>query len=137
MFGTEEALQNGLISAVFEHQDGALGKVIRPPRVSDPTSLVHDSHLGTQNSRRVGNGEDYCVKITNCHIGNKVCRFPCTPFHCGANYQSLSLVSLRHILNHARDHSVDDGLAYVAAWNAFMTNTKVRLTPSPDIMLPH
>jgi enoyl-CoA hydratase len=40
--------------------------------------------------------------------------------HTIASRSPLSVRGTKHILNHARDHSVDDGLAYMATWNAAM-----------------
>jgi delta(3,5)-delta(2,4)-dienoyl-CoA isomerase len=36
----------------------------------------------------------------------------------------VAVVSTKHIMNHARDHGVDAGLAYQAAWNMGMLQTK-------------
>jgi enoyl-CoA hydratase len=32
----------------------------------------------------------------------------------------LAITGIKHVLNHGRDHSIDDGLEYVAMWNAAM-----------------
>ena len=36
----------------------------------------------------------------------------------------VAVLGSKQGLNYSRDHSVDDGLHYVAAWNAAMTNTR-------------
>jgi enoyl-CoA hydratase len=32
----------------------------------------------------------------------------------------LAITGIKHVLNHGRDHSIEDGLEYVALWNAGM-----------------
>ena len=32
----------------------------------------------------------------------------------------LAMTGIKHVLNHGRDHSIEDGLDYVALWNAAM-----------------
>ncbi|WVO18569.1 hypothetical protein L204_106288 [Cryptococcus depauperatus] len=37
-----------------------------------------------------------------------------------ASKSPVAVIGTKHILNHARDHSIEDGLQYVAAWNMSM-----------------
>jgi enoyl-CoA hydratase len=37
-----------------------------------------------------------------------------------ATKSPLVITGIKHVLNHGRDHSIDDGLEYVALWNAGM-----------------
>lgn len=37
-----------------------------------------------------------------------------------ASKSPLAVTGIKHVLNHGRDHSIDDGLEYVALWNAGM-----------------
>jgi enoyl-CoA hydratase len=37
-----------------------------------------------------------------------------------ATKSPLAITGIKHVLNHGRDHSIDDGLEYVALWNAGM-----------------
>jgi delta(3,5)-delta(2,4)-dienoyl-CoA isomerase len=41
-----------------------------------------------------------------------------------ASKSPVAIAGTKHILNHARDHSVTEGLDYVAVWNAGMLNTE-------------
>lgn len=36
----------------------------------------------------------------------------------------IAVCGTKHVLNYSRDHSVKEGLDYVALWNSVMTNTK-------------
>jgi enoyl-CoA hydratase len=37
-----------------------------------------------------------------------------------ASKSPLAITGIKHVLNHGRDHSIEDGLEYVALWNAGM-----------------
>jgi delta(3,5)-delta(2,4)-dienoyl-CoA isomerase len=41
-----------------------------------------------------------------------------------ASKPPLATMGTKHILNHAQDHSVQDGLQYVKVWNSVMLNSR-------------
>ncbi len=43
-----------------------------------------------------------------------------------ATKSPIGIYGTKHVLNYSRDHSVADGLNYVATWNMAMLQSKVR-----------
>ncbi|KAJ3066544.1 hypothetical protein HK102_007628, partial [Quaeritorhiza haematococci] len=41
-----------------------------------------------------------------------------------ASKSPVATLGTKHILNYSRDHTVDEGLNYVAVWNSAMLNTQ-------------
>nr|ODN91011.1 delta(3,5)-Delta(2,4)-dienoyl-CoA isomerase [Cryptococcus depauperatus CBS 7855] len=51
-----------------------------------------------------------------------------------ASKSPVAVIGTKHILNHARDHSIEDGLQYVAAWNMSMLQSDM---PTNDRISGH